>query len=333
MDIIGSVNGSCIKRRDFMFKKNNLFTVIFLFIFLLAAAVPVSALEVNVQAPTVPGALPFLWMQEKIELPAALEIKLNLSSDHQRGMSLLAQNDIDLLITGSNVGANAYNRGINLKMMNVNTWGIDYLLTNGFKTESWADLRGKNLALPLQGGPLDFLARYLAQKNGLDPEKDLNLIYRALPGGAQLFMAGELEAIILPEPLVTISLANREEAVLSMDLQEEWAKLNGDNRIPFVALFVNGEFSSKYPQFTDIINAYYAKGVEWINNNPEAAAELAAEHFEIPAPIFKKSLNRVNLNIYSEMESRKLTELYFGEMLKIYPELLGGSLPDEEFYY
>jgi NitT/TauT family transport system substrate-binding protein len=218
-------------------------------------------------------------------------------------------------------------------MLNVNTWGIDYLLTNGFKAKSWSDLKGKDLAIPLQGGPLDFLVRYLAQKNGLNPEKDLNLVYRALPGGAQLFMAGKLDTIILPEPLVTISLANREEAVLSMDLQEEWAKLNGDNRIPFVALFVNGKFSSNYPQFTKIINAYYAKGVDWVNNNPEAAAELAAEHFEIPAPIFKRSLDRVNLNIYSEAESRKLTEFYFGEMLKMYPELLGGSLPDEEFYY
>jgi NitT/TauT family transport system substrate-binding protein len=250
-----------------------------------------------------------------------------------KAIKSLAQNDIDFLITGTNIGANAHNRGINLKMINVNTWGIDYLLTNDFKAESWKDLKGKNLALPLQGGPLDFLARYLAQKNGLDPEKDLNLVYRALPGGAQLFMAGKLDAIILPEPLVTITLANGDNAVLSMDLQEEWAKLHGDNRIPFVALFVNGEFSNKYPQFTKIINAYYTKGVNWVNNNPEAAAELASKHFDMPAPLFKQSLSRVNLNIYSEAESRSLTKHYFGEMLKMYPELLGGSLPDEEFYY
>jgi len=316
-----------------LLKKKSLLTLILILSFMLITAFPAAALEVNVQTPAVPGALPFLWMQEKIELPAALELNVKLSSDHQRGISLLAQNDIDFLITGTNVGANAYNRGVNLKMLNVNIWGIDYLLTNGFKAEKWNDLKDRDLAIPLQGGPLDFLARYLAEKNGLDPEKDLNLVYRALPGGAQLFMAEELDAVILPEPLVTVSLAKGENAVLSMDLQEEWAKIHGDNRIPFVALFVNGEFSEKNPQFTDIINAYYKQGVDWVNNNPEAAAELASKHFGMPAPVLKQSMNRVNLNIFPDAESRKLTELYFGEMLKMYPELLGGSLPDEEFYY
>lgn len=316
-----------------MLKKKRLLTSILIISFMILAVLPAAAKEINVQAPTVPAALPFLWMQEEAELPAAVDLNIKLSSDHQRGMSLLAQNDIDFLITGTNVGANAYNRGVNLKMLNVNIWGIDYLLTNGFKAESWQDLKGKDLALPLQGGPLDFLARYLASKNGLDPEKDLDLVYRALPGGAQLFMAGELDAIVLPEPLVTISLARGKNAKMSMDIQKEWAKIHGDPRIPFVALFANGDFIKDYPQFTDIINGYYKQGVDWVNNNPEQAAELASKYFEMPAPILKKSYSRVNLNIYSDTESRKLTKLYFGEMLEMYPDLLGGSLPDEEFYY
>ena len=316
-----------------MLKKKKLLTSILILSFVFMAVLPAAAKEINVQAPAVPAALPFLWMQEEAELPAAVDLNINLSSDHQRGISLLAQNDIDFLITGTNVGANAYNRGVDLKMLNVNTWGIDYLLTNGFKAESWQDLKGKDLAIPLQGGPLDFLARYLAEKNGLDPEEDLNLVYRALPGGAQLFMAGDLDAIILPEPLVTVSLARGENAEMAMDIQKEWAKIHGDQRIPFVALFANSNFTEEYPQFTDIINGYYKQGVDWVNNNPEAAAELASKHFEMPVPILKQSYSRVNLNIYSDAESRKLTELYFGEMLEMYPDLLGGSLPDEEFYY
>lgn len=316
-----------------MLNKKRLLTSILVLSFMLITVLPAAAVEVNVQTPTVPAALPFLWMQEEADLPSAIDLNINLSSDHQRGMSLLAQNDIDFLITGTNVGANAYNRGINLKMLNVNIWGIDYLLTNGFKAESWQDLKGKSLALPLQGGPLDFLARYLLEKNGLDPKEDVNLVYRALPGGAQLFMAGELDSIILPEPLVTVSLAKANNAVLSLDIQKEWAKIHGDERIPFVALFVNGKFAEENPQFTNIINGYYKQGVEWVNSNPQAAAELASRHFEMPAPVLKQSYQRVNLNIFSDAQSRELTELYFGEMLEMYPELLGGSLPDEEFYY
>ena len=316
-----------------MLKKKRLLTAILIFTFIFTAVLPAAALEVKVQTPNVPAALPFFWMQEEAELPAAIDLSINLSPNHQRGISLLGQNNIDLLITGSNVGANAYNRGLNIKMLNVNTWGIDYLLTNDFKADNWQDLMGKDLALPLQGGPLDFLARYLASENGLDPEEDLNLVYRSLPGSAQLFMSGELDAIILPEPLATVSLNKGENAELSMDIQQEWANIHGDDRIPFIALFASGDFTEEYPQFTDIINGYYKQGVEWVNNNPEAAAELASRHFNMPAPILKQSFTRVNLNIYSDTESRELIGLYFSEMLDMYPELLGGSLPDEEFYY
>jgi NitT/TauT family transport system substrate-binding protein len=291
-----------------------------------------AAFDVKIQTPSIPAALPFLWMQQEGDLPAALNLDVQLSSEHQRGMSLLAQNEINFLITGSNVGANAYNRGVKLKLLNVNTWGIDYLLSNGLEINTWQDLEGKSLALPLKGGPLDFLARYLLKNNGADLTK-VNFVYRALPGSAKLFMAGKLDAIFLPEPLVTVSLAKNKQAKLVMDIQQEWARLNNDERIPFVALFVNSDFAAENPQFTVIINSYYKKGVIWVNQHPDAAAKLAAENFSLPESIFKKSLTRVNLNIYPAAESKNLTDFYFSKMLNFNPELLGGSLPDEEFYY
>lgn len=316
-----------------MFDRKIVLKTALILTFVLIAAVPASAVKVNVQAPSVPAALPFLWMQENAELPADIDLNLKLSSDHQRGVSLLAKNDIDFLITGTNVGANAYNRGVSIKLVNVNTWAIDYLLTNNFKAENWQQLKDKSLALPLKGGPLDFLIRYLAQKNSLNPEKELNLVYRTLPGAAQLFMSGDLDAIVLPEPLATVSLNKSKNAKISMDIQEEWGKIHGDPRIPFVALFANSKFSQEHPQITETLNSYYSQGVKWVNKQPQQAAELASRHFEMPAPLLKKSFSRVDLNIYPQKESKKLTEQYFNEILKIYPDLLGGSLPDEEFYY
>src|SRR5690606_41134050 len=50
--------------------------------------------------------------------------------------------------------------------------------------------------------------------------------------GARTFQLGQLDAIVLPEPMVTITLKNYDQAVLSLDLQEEWGKLHGgDERI------------------------------------------------------------------------------------------------------
>ena len=290
--------------------------------------------KVKIQSPPVAASLPLLWIEETGQLEDLVDLDIRLSSDHQRALTLINKNEIDMMVTGVNVGAKAYNKGINLNLLNVNTCGIDYLLTNDFKAENWSDLKGKTLSLPLKGGPLDFLARYFLENNGLDPESDVDLIYRPLPNGARFFMTGQVDSIILPEPLVTVNLLNNKNAHLSLDIQKEWGKLhNGDERIPFVGLFVSEDFVYDYPQKTKLLNGLYMKGIEWVNNNPEEAAKLASKHFDMPAKILQKSFERVNLNYYAESETRELVDLYFSEILEMYPELLGGKMPNENFYY
>jgi len=319
--------------------KNNFIIISFLLITLILVpmvttnSVQAESTKLKVQSPPIPAALPLLWIEKTGQMEDLIDLEINLSPDHQRALTLINKNQIDMMITGVNVGAKAYNKGMNLELLNVNTWAIDYLLTNDFKAEDWEDLKGKTLSLPLKGGPLDFLARYFLNKNDLNPEEDVNIVYRPLPNGARYFMAGKVDSIILPEPLVTVNLLKNENAVLSMDIQKEWAKYNdGDERIPFVGLFVSNKFAENHPQKTKVLNGLYIKGLEWVNNNPEKAAELGAENFNLAKPVLLKSFSRINLNYYSDTETRKLTDNYFSQMLEMYPELLGGKMPDENFY-
>ncbi len=290
--------------------------------------------EVVIQTPPVPAALPLLRLKKTGELDNFLKFDVKVSPDHQRAISLISKNEIDFMVTGVNVGAKIYNKGIDVKMVNVNTWAIDYLLTNGFRAEKWSDLKGKTLSLPLKGGPLDFLARYLLKENGLDPQNDVNLVYRPLPNGAKYFMSGQVDSIILPEPLVSVSLAKSDKAQLSLDIQKEWGKLhNGDERIPFVGLFVSNQFVQEYPGLTDIIAGKYIEGVKYYNNNPAEAIKDASNYFNVPEPVMKKAWSRVDLSIYPDSESRDLVNTYFNHILEMYPEMIGGNLPDEAFYY
>lgn len=289
--------------------------------------------RILLQTPPTVGALPVIWMKESGVLADEVEIDIRISPDHQRALSLISQNEIDMMITGVNVGAKAFNKGIDIRLVNTNIWGIDYLLTSGFKAEDWSDLTGKTLSLPLMGGPLDFLARYFLLKNDVDLER-IEFVYMPSNNGAMAFQLGKVDSIVLPEPMVTITLKNYEEAYLSLDIQEEWAKLhNGEDRIPFVGLFVNGDFLEDNYQLVKRFNEYYKKGVKWVHENPEKAAELGAEYFGQPALIIQASFDRINLNLYPVGEAYQLIEIYFNEIMEIYPEMIGGKLPNELFYF
>ncbi len=289
--------------------------------------------RLTIQSPPSVGALPLIWMKESGAVSDRVALDIRISSDHQRGIALIAQKDIEMLVTGVNVGAKAYNKGIDLRLLNTNIWGIDYLLTGGFKAESWQELQGRTLSLPLKGGPLDFLARYFLIKNGVDPEK-IDYVYMASNNGVRTFQLGRVDAIILPEPLVTLTLNNCEQAILSFDLQEEWAKIHdGEDRIPFVGLFVRGDYAEENPELVAVLNSYYQTGIDWVKTHPDEAASLASDYFGQPAHIIQESFGRINLNTYSDWEARGLIELYFGEIMGLYPEMIGGKLPDEEFYF
>ncbi len=288
---------------------------------------------VILQTPPTAGALPLLWIHEQGILADQVNFDIRVSPDHQRGLSLIAQKDIEMLVTGVNVGAKAYNRGIDVRLVNTNIWGIDYLLTNGFTAESWFDLKGKTLSLPLLGGPLDFLVRYFLLENGVDPS-DVEFVYSPSNHGARSFQLGQVDAIVLPEPMVTITLNSFDGAVLSMDLQEEWGKLHeGDSRIPFVGLFVRGDYAEANPQLMDKLEVSYHEGVAWVKANPAEAALLAEKYFGQPSPVVEASFARINLNLYPHDEQRKLIDRYFNAIMAIYPEMIGGKLPDEDFYF
>jgi len=307
-------------------------TALLLMIFLLTVFPCWAKIPLYIQSPAIISAIPLFWIQERGYLDEEVDLKIIISPDHQRALSLIGKDEIQMVITGTNVGALAFNKGMDIHLLNVNIWGIDYLLTYGFKANDWEDLKGKTLCLPLKGGPLDFLIRYLVQKAGIDIE-EINLIYRPLPQGAKYFQTGRLDAIVLPEPLVTVTLRNTPRAFLSMDIQKEWARYHqGDTRIPFVGLFVSSVFAQEYPQLMENFKLLYLQGVRWANQNQKEAAELAEKYLKIPSPVFQEAFKRTHFECIFSQEAKKRVEEYFSQILKTYPELIGGRLPDAKFY-
>ena len=112
----------------------------------------------------------------------------------------------DVLAMPTNVAANLHNRGVKLQLLNVSTWGVLWLVSRDPTLKSLADLRGKELAVPFRGDMPDIVFQLLAEQQGVDVRKDVQLRYVASPIDAmQLLVMRRVDHALLAEPAVSMA--------------------------------------------------------------------------------------------------------------------------------
>ena len=83
----------------------------------------------------------------------------------------------DFIAMPSNVAANLYNRGVSLKLLNVSTWGVLWMVSRDKEAKSLADFKGKEIAMPFRADMPDIVFALLAEKQGLNVKQDFKLRY------------------------------------------------------------------------------------------------------------------------------------------------------------
>jgi NitT/TauT family transport system substrate-binding protein len=248
----------------------------------------------------------------------------------------LLTGEIDIATIPTNTAAKLYNKGVAYQLAAMNTWGVMYVLTNGTAINSWSDLKGQQIDNSSQGSAADVVFRYLLNKNGIDPEKDVTIKYIASPvEQAQLAIAGKSKITVLPEPWVSTVLSQNKDMKLALDFQKEWTRLNGAD-IPFAqtCLVVKADFASKHPEIMTKFLQEYANSIDWVNNNPAQAGELLKKQdIGIPADVAATAIPRCNLRFMSAIDAKPSVEKYLQVLLDFSPDSIGGKLPDAQFYY
>ena len=111
-----------------------------------------------------------------------------------------------------------------------------------------ADLKGKRIALPFPGSPLDFQTRYLLERAGLDPDRDVEISYGAFTQSLPRLLAGQLDAAALPEPQATTVVRDR-GLVRLFRYADAWAAASGGDRAsPQVSLFAMADWADAHPR-------------------------------------------------------------------------------------
>lgn len=233
-----------------------------------------------------------------------------------------------------------YNKGFDVKLINVSVWGMLYVLSPDNNIKEIKDLAGQEIAISGQGGIHDLVFKHLLIQNGLDPATDITITYMDLPEASAKLATGEMKFAVLNEPNSSMATMNAKKGGVELfrvlDLQKEWGAMTGNsvNRIPqagFIMVGDTGVSSEMVLEFNDTV----AAASKWINDNPETAGPMVEKYFEwMKAPAVQQSLKFARLEPKPALECKEEIENFFTELLKTAPaEAIGGKLPDEQFYF
>lgn len=287
-----------------------------------------------VSAPKTAATIPLLRMIDSNALGTGVKIDLKLFGDLEKLMVIAVREDYGFLILPIHTAAILYNKGIDVRLLNVNVWGGIYLSSTDADFHQWQDLKGKQLYLPNKGSVPDILARYFLEENGLKIDEHLEIVNATYPQIAQLFVMEKIKYAVDGEPFATSNKTYVQNYRVILDFVEEWKKTADDKySLPAYGVVVNDDFRVANQAFVKIFNQEYRRAVQWTLTNPDEAGVLAEKYLNLDKEMITKAIPGFNFSYQPALNAKMALEKYYGVLYNSKPESIGGKVPNENFYY
>ena len=248
---------------------------------------------------------------------------------------MMLDGSADFAVLPMTTAALLYNKDIGYQLIAVPIWGTLYLCgAADYNIQDWKDLKDKNVYLMAKGMTPDVLFRYLISENGLTPYEDVNLDYR-FPTHIDLanaVLAGRADLAVLSEPYLSLAMLKNPNLKRFFDLGDKWTELKG---IPIAetALLCKKEVIENDPEFVENLIKIYSQSTDWVNNNIDKAASLAVKYNIIDDSIAAgNSIPFSNLKVRKAKDVKDFIKQYLNVFYEMDPQIIGGKMPDEEFY-
>jgi len=252
-------------------------------------------------------------------------------------VSKIVTGEIDGAAVPSNLAPILYTKTQKkIKLTNVTTTGVLYIVENGDTVKSIADLKGKTIYASGKGGTPEFALNYILKQNGLTPDVDVKIEWKADHATVSAAVAsGEAQIGLLPEPFVTTTKAKVATLSVPIDMTQEWSKASGGSSELIMGAFVmTTNIIDTRKADVDAFLEKYKASVDYVNKNPKDAAALIAKHGILPsAAVAEAAIPRSNIVFTSAQDAKKSLEGFFTVLKDSDPASIGGTMPDENFYY
>jgi len=289
-----------------------------------------------------PLSIPLAYMVENNVFESVAErVTLETWATPQQLQAIIAGGQADFVSLPTNTAATFYNRGISLKLIDCSIWNILFLISTDPHVFSAADLVGKRVVVPYQAAVPDAIFRYVLMKQGIDPDRDIDIYYAPDPVQAsQLLLSGQEHYALLSEPSATSVIMRAEATGLTvyrnLDMNRVWQAASlGESQSAIAGTIALGDMAEN-DTVTRLFVEEYRKAVAWLLDNPEEAGELGARVLAdqgFTAPVLTESLKSIDWRFVAASDGRDDIEGFFKALMEINANYTGGQLPDNAFYY
>jgi len=147
-------------------------------------------------------------------------------------------------------------------------------------------------------------------------------------------MAGEVDHALLPEPLATTALLKGEQRLYRViNMSKEWENVVGGGiRTPIAGTVALPSVQGN-SEVIQVLQKEFELAIAWMLENPDEAGLLAEKKLGFEAMAVSKSLANISWDVVTARDARDDLEVFFGMLLELSPEAIGGGLPDDGFYH
>lgn len=251
----------------------------------------------------------------------------------------IVQGQLDITAVPTNLASVLYNNtNGSVCVLAINTLGVLYIVETGNSVQNIGDLRGHTLYASGKGGPPEYALNYILSSNGIDPDRDVTIEWKAEHTECVAALTSNDHGIaMLPQPFVTTAQMKNDAIRVALDMNVEWDALQANTQTPSTLItgvvIARKAFVEENPHVVADFMKAYASSVAYVNANLTEAAELIGKYDIVPATVAEKALPFCNIVFIEGEEMRQKLSGYLDVLMKQNEKSVGGALPDEAFYY
>ena len=247
--------------------------------------------------------------------------------------------EVDVAAVPANLAAILYNRTEGeVVAFGPIALGVLYIVQNvndeNEVVTSISELKGRTILAGGKGSTIEHILDKLLRSSGLDLDSDVEIEWFPSPSDVHASLVSRPGSIaMIPEPFVSIAKSRSESVETVLDLNDEWLRATG-SELTMSVLIAQRSFVNDRNDHVQALLSDFERSIHFINNAPEAAALIAEKGFLPNAEVAAKAIPGCNLVFFQNRQlGASLLNHFYEILFEIEPRSIGGSLPDEDFYY